>query len=396
VSDATTDRGTWRLVARRDFWVRLRERSFLVSTLINIAVISILVLARASNVATAGPSFDLGYMGSPAVARGTVALGEDAGIPIRVHEFSDVAAANAALRNGTVDAVVIGRELRGFEGVDPNLQRLVQASARNIAVTQLLDAHGVSQGERDAANDPTPLAVDVLQEAPPNRGQNSAIAFIAVLLLYGQLFGYGIWVASGVIEEKSSRVVEMLLSAIRARQLLLGKIVGIGVLGLAQLLVISGFALTLALATGAIDADLLKTALGTVGLVIGWFILGFAFYATLFAAAGSLVTRMEELQNVIVPINLTILVSFFISIGALQDPNGRLQVIASLLPTSSALAMPVRIVVGAATPWQVALSLFLLIGSTILLVPLAARLYSGAVLRTRGRVKIREAWRSAA
>src|SRR5262249_10959618 len=167
-----------------------------------------------------------------------------------------------------------------------------------------------------------------------------------------------------------------------ARQLLLGKIVGIGVLGLAQLLVISGFALTLALATNAIDPALFATALGTIGLVIGWFVLGFAFYATLFAAAGSLVTRMEELQNVIVPINLTILVSFFISIGALQDPTGRLQVIASLLPTSSALAMPVRIVVGAATPWQVALSLFLLVGSTIVLVPLAARLYSGAVLRT--------------
>jgi ABC-2 type transport system permease protein len=187
----------------------------------------------------------------------------------------------------------------------------------------------------------------------------------------------------------------MLLSAIRARQLLLGKIVGIGVLGLAQLVFIASFAIGLALVTGAIK-DVGATALGAVGLVIGWFILGFAFYATLFAAAGSLVTRMEELQNVIVPINLTILVSFFISIGALQDPNGRLQVIASLLPTSSALAMPVRIVLGAAPGWQIALSLTLLIGSTIMLVPLAARLYSGAVLRTRGRVKIREAWRSAA
>lgn len=396
MSDGTTDRGTWRLVARRDFWVRLRERSFLVSTLINIAVISILVLARASTAATAGPSFELGYVGSPAIANGAVALGQEAQIPIAVHAFPDASAADAALRNRSVDAVIIGNELRGFEGVDANLQKLVQASARNLAVTKLLDEHGVPQGQRDAANDPAPLTVDVLQEASPHKGENEAIAFIAVLLLYGQLFGYGIWVASGVIEEKSSRVVEMLLSAIRARQLLLGKIVGIGVLGLAQLLVISGFALTLALATGAIDPNLLKTALGTIGLVLGWFVLGFAFYATLFAAAGSLVTRMEELQNVIVPINLTILVSFFISIGALQDPNGRLQVIASLLPTSSALAMPVRIVVGAATPWQVVLSLVLLIGSTILLVPLAARLYSGAVLRTRGRVKVREAWRSAA
>ena len=395
---APTDRGTWRLVARRDFWVRLRERSFLVSTLINIAVISILVLARASNVATGGPSFDLGYVGSPEIAHGAVALGLSVQpkVEIQVHGFSDTPEADAALRNGSLDAVVIGDELRGFEGVDDTLRTLVQASARNLAVTKLLDEHGVSQAERDAANDPEPLTVDVLQFGAGHRSENGVIAFVAVLLLYGQLFGYGIWVASGVIEEKASRVVEMLLSAIRARQLLLGKIIGIGVLGLAQLLVISGFALTLALATGAIRTELFTTALGTIGLVIGWFILGFAFYATLFAAAGSLVTRMEELQNVIVPINLTILVSFFISIGALQDPNGRLQVLASLLPTSSALAMPVRIVVGAATPWQVALSLLLLIGSTVLLVPFAARLYSGAVLRTRGRVKIREAWRSAA
>src|SRR4029453_1055460 len=99
-------------------------------------------------------------------------------------------------------------------------------------------------------------------------------------------------------------------SAIRARQLLLGKIVGIGVLGLAQLLVISGFALTLALPTKAIPVDLFQTAIGTVGLVIGWFVLGFAFYATLFAAAGSLVTRREGLQKVIVPITLHILGCF--------------------------------------------------------------------------------------
>jgi ABC-2 type transport system permease protein len=390
-----TDRGTWRLVARRDFWVRIRERSFLISTLINIAVISILVLARASSVGGAGPSFDLGSVGSSSIAAGASQLGRDAQvpIPIEVHTFSDRAAADLALRNGSVDAVVIGDELIGFTGIPDVLSSLVQASARNAAVTGLLNEQHVPQSERDAANDPTPLTLAVLQPAPPHRSENAAVAFVGVLLLYGQLFGYGIWVASGVIEEKASRVVEMLLSAIRPKQLLLGKIIGIGTLGLAQLIVISSFAIGLAFATNAINVS--SSAFGAAGLVIGWFILGFAFYATLFAAAGSLVTRMEELQNVIVPINLTILVSFFISIGALQDPNGRLQVIASILPTSSALAMPVRIVLGAAPAWQIAVSLVALVGSTVLLVPFAARLYSGAVLRTRGRVRIREAWRSA-
>jgi len=395
VSSEPTDRGTWRLVARRDFWVRIRERSFLISTLINIAVISILVLPRASSAAGSGPSFGLGYVGSPSIATGASQLGHDARppIPIEVHAYSDQATANAALRDGSVDAVVVGDELIGFTDIPDVLSSLVQASARNAAVTALLDRHRVPQSERDAANDPTPLTLAVLQPTPPHRSENAAVAFVGVLLLYGQLFGYGIWVASGVIEEKASRVVEMLLSAIRPKQLLLGKIVGIGALGLAQLVVISSFAIGLAFATNAIDVS--PSAFGAAGLVIGWFILGFAFYATLFAAAGSLVTRMEELQNVIVPINLTILVSFFISIGALQDPNGRLQVIASILPTSSALAMPVRIVLGAAPAWQIAAALVALVGSTVLLVPFAVRLYSGAVLRTRGRVRIREAWRSA-
>ena len=395
MSSEPTDRGTWRLVARRDFWVRIRERSFLISTLINIAVISILVLARASSAVGSGPSFDLGSVGSSSIATGASQLGHDAQppIPIQLHAFPDRAAANAALRDGSVDAVVVGNELIGLTDIPDVLSSLVQASARNAAVTALLDRHHVAQNERDAANDPTPLTLAVLQPTPPHRSENAAVAFVGVLLLYGQLFGYGIWVASGVIEEKASRVVEMLLSAIRPKQLLLGKIIGIGTLGLAQLIVISSFAIGLAFATNAIDVS--SSAFGAAGLVIGWFILGFAFYATLFAAAGSLVTRMEELQNVIVPINLTILVSFFISIGALQDPNGRLQVIASILPTSSALAMPVRIVLGAAPAWQVAVSLVALVGSTILLVPFAARLYSGAVLRTRGRVRIREAWRSA-
>jgi ABC-2 type transport system permease protein len=201
------------------------------------------------------------------------------------------------------------------------------------------------------------------------------------------------WVATGVSEEKASRIVEMLLSCIRPQQLLAGKIIGIGVLGLAQLVTIAGFAIVLALATGTDVVP--SSAIWAALLVIGWFILGYAFYASLFAAAGSLVSRMEELQNVIVPINLTILVSFIISIGSLQDPNSTLAVVASILPVSAALAMPVRIVLGAATGWQIALSLVLLIGSAVALVPVGARLYSGAVLRTGSRVKLRDAWRAA-
>ena len=389
------DRGTWQLIAARDFWVRLRERSFLISTLLNVGVISILVLARASGGFSGAPSFDLGTVGGTdvvAVADGAASLG-GTDITVRVHPYPDRAAADAALMDGSIDAVVTGTQLYGLQSVDTRLQALVQTSAHQAAVDAVLAKHHVPEAQREAVSQTDPLALGALQPAPPDQQNNAAVAFIGVLLLYGQLFGYGLWVATGVIEEKASRIVEMLLSAVRPKQLLAGKIIGIGVLGLAQLITIAGFAICLALVTGThlVHASAIWAAL----LVIGWFILGYAFYASLFAAAGSLVSRMEELQNVIVPINLTILVSFIISIGSLQDPNSTLAVVASILPVSAALAMPVRIVLGAATGWQIALSLTLLIGSAIALVPIGARLYAGAVLRTGSRVKLRDAWRAA-
>ncbi len=392
---SAADRGAWRLVAVRDFWVRLRERSFLISTLLNVAVISILVLARASGGIGGPPSFDLGVVGDAdviAIADEAVQRAGSAQITLRVHEYPTYAESEAALRAGQVDAVLTAGRITGLQGIDQTLLALVQTSAHAEAVDAVLEEHHVPAAQREAASNDEPLEAGVLEAPPPHRQDNAAIAFIGVLLLYGQLFGYGLWVATGVIEEKSSRIVEMLLSAIRPRQLLAGKIIGIGVLGLCQLVAIAGFAIGLGLATGAVDVP--GTAIAAAALVLGWFVLGYAFYASLFAAAGSLVTRIEELQNVIVPINLTILVSFIISVGSLQDPNSTLAVVASILPVSAALAMPVRIVLGAAPGWQIALSLTLLIGSAVALVPVGARLYEGAVLRTGSRVKLREAWRA--
>jgi len=393
---SAADRGTWRLIAVRDFWVRLRERSFLISTLLNLTVISILVLLRASGGFGGTPSFDLGVVGGSsveAVANGAAAQAAHGHVTIRVHTYPDQTAAVTALQDGSIDAFMTETQLVGLTSVDGQLQAFVQTSAHQAAVDAVFAEHHVPESEQEAASNDHPLSLEALRPAPPDRDSNAGVAFIGVLLLYGQLFGYGLWVATGVIEEKSSRIVEMLLSAIRPQQLLAGKIIGIGVLGLAQLITIAGFAIGLALATGS--GVVPSTAIWTALLVIGWFILGYAFYASLFAAAGSLASRMEELQNVIVPINLTILVSFIISIGSLQDPNSTLAIVASILPVSSALAMPVRIVLGAATGWQIALSLTLLIGSAVALVPVGARLYAGAVLRTGSRVKLREAWRAA-
>jgi ABC-2 type transport system permease protein len=398
---AVTDRGMWRVVAARDFWVRLRDKGFVISTMITLSVLSVFILIRAY---TGGAdSFQLGYVGDRVVADRVAALADRSGIEVSVVGFDDPGRADDALRDGGVDAVLLGglddvragtASLRVLRDPPELLDQLVQGAAIGLRIDAALSEAGVPDATVQQLKDQHPIDASAALPPDPDRASKAAVAFVAVLLLYGQLFGYGVWVATGVIEEKNSRVVEVLLSAIRARQLMAGKIAGIGVLGLLQLILIAIFAITLASVTGAIDLP--SDSFSAAALTVGWFVLGFAFYAAMFAVAGALVSRMEELQNAIVPINLLIFASFLISIGALQDPDSTIARVASLLPISSALAMPVRMVLGSATAWEIVASLALVVGSTALLIPLAGRVYAGAVLRTGAKVKLRDAWRAAA
>jgi ABC-2 type transport system permease protein len=397
---APTDRGMWRVVAARDFWVRLRDKGFVISTAITLTILSVFILLRAYG---GGPgSFDLGYVEDRSVADRVAAFADRAGVEVSVVGFPDRLGADAALRAGRVDAVLDGglddvREgtatLRVLRSPPGTLDEIVQAAAIGIRIDGVLAEADVGEATARGLEDRHPVDASPILPPDPNRDAKAAVAFVAVLLLYGQLFGYGVWVATGVIEEKSSRVVEVLLSAIRARQLMAGKIAGIGGLGLVQLVFIAAFALGLAGVTGAVELP--ADSLSAVALTLGWFVLGFAFYATLFAVAGALVSRMEELQNAIVPINLVVFAAFFISVGAVQDPDSTIARVASLLPISSALAMPVRMVLGSATAGEVVASLAIVIGSTAILIPLAGRVYAGAILRTGAKVKLRDAWRAA-
>ena len=126
-----------------------------------------------------------------------------------------------------------------------------------------------------------------------------------------------------------------------------------------------------------------------------WFVLGFALYAGLFAMAGVLVSRQEDVQSTTTPLTMAIILSFLLVFPALDDPSGGLARIASLVPFSSPLVMPGRVALGEAGPVEIALSLVLLVGTIVLLVPLVARVYEGAVLRMGRPLKLVEAWRAA-
>jgi ABC-2 type transport system permease protein len=197
----------------------------------------------------------------------------------------------------------------------------------------------------------------------------------------------------GVVEEKSSRVVEVLLSAIRARHLLTGKVIGLGLLGLGQLFTVVTLGLVAATAVGAIEVD--GDVIAAAALALVWFVVGYAFYACLFACAGALVPRQEELQSVTTPLTLVLLISFFISFGAPSDPDGTLAHVTAFIPMTAPIVMPARIALGEAPMGEVMAAIVVTLGAAAALIPLAGRIYSGAVLRTGSAVKLREAWQSA-
>ena len=223
--------------------MRLRDKGFVISTGITITVLSIFILIRAY---ASGPdSFDLAVVGDRVVADRAAAIADRAGIEVSVVVLPDDRAAEEALRAGRVDAVLIGdrqdvlegtARLRVLRGAPSLLDQVVQAAAIAERIDDALADAGASDAAIEALQDQHPVDAVAILPPDPDRDAKAAVALAAVLILYGQLFGYGVWVATGVIEEKSSRVVEVLLSTIRARQLMAGKIAGIGALGSLQLI----------------------------------------------------------------------------------------------------------------------------------------------------------------
>ena len=385
-------RQVWAIVSRREFVERARDRGFLISTAITLAIlVGVLVVSSLFN---RGTRFDLAVVGdeSRAIGEQVVAAADALAIDVTMLSFPDEEAATAAVRDGGADAALLDAD-RIVVKSDPDEQLVgvIQAVSIRARSQEALEGAGLSDAEVQAALNQPPLPVDALEPRDAAQRENSAVAFIGVIALYGQLFAYGYWVAAGVVEEKSSRVVEVLLATVRPSQLLRGKILGIGVLGLLQLLLIGVVGLVTARLVGSLEFP--SGAVATIGVVLVWFVLGYFFYAGLFAVAGSIVTRQEDLQTTMTPLTLIIVASFFVGINAVSDPSSTLAAVASFLPPSAPLVMPTRIVLGEASPAEALLSAAITIGATIALVPIATKVYSRAVLRP-GRVKIRQVLRA--
>ncbi len=381
------------LVAIRDFKERVMSRAFQFSTGLTILLVIAVIVAPSFFDSVGGVQWTIGTVGEvdPAMVEQVTATAPIADVTVDSTAFDDLAAAETALEDGDVDIVVAPGQIVVNDATDPTLMALVDASLMAAGALDRAATLGLSPG--DLADLLTgDYEIRKIGADGTGEASNRAFAFGATVFLFISIITYGQWILIGVIEEKTNRVVEVVLGAVRPHTLLAGKILGIGVLGLAQLIVVGGIALVGLRIQDAFDVP---TATAAIALaVFVWFVLGFAFYATAYAAAGSLVSRQEEAQNVAFPMTILLMIGYFVASFSLAGENTVLR-IASLLPPFAPMTMPMRMASGEASVWELTLSLTLMVCAVYLLIRLAGKIYSGALLRSGAKVKLRDAWRAA-
>ncbi|RBY77955.1 ABC transporter permease [Blastococcus sp. TF02-09] len=374
-----------RLVAGREIATRIRDKGFIISSIVILLVIVGAVLVQVLT----GSGEDqrrVGLVGGDAALVGALeAQGEALDVDVEVVEFDDAAAARTAVDEEDVDGALLAGddELLVHESAGGTLEAIVQGAVGQLAVAEQLTDAGIGQ------LDVPEVAVTALDADAAADQQQVVAAIFGVVILYSLLILFGQFIAQGVVEEKSSRVVELLLATMRPWQLLAGKILGLGLLALGQIVAIGVVAVGAALAFDVVDVP--GDLISTVAIVIAWFVLGYAWYAAVFAVAASLVSRQEDLATVLMPTSMVLIVAFFIGIQAASDPGGLLARVTSYVPGLSPLVMPVRQAAGEVAAWEIALAVALMLVAIVLVVRVGGRVYSGALLRTGGKIKLREA-----
>jgi ABC-2 type transport system permease protein len=380
-----------RLVARREVVERSREKSFLVSTGLTLLIVLGVVLVPPALGLGDPPTYRVAFASAAQEATDAARqAAEQLDVDLEVVE-AEPGPARRSVADGELDAYVEPERIVVDEQLDPELEQVLQSASRQVRAASALEDAGLDAEAVARAQAVPPLAVDALDPPDPDADARRGIVSVGTFVLYGQLLGYGFWVATGIVEEKSSRVVEVLLATVRPRALLAGKVLGIGLLAIAQLLLVALLGVAASAVSGLVDIG--SSAVGPVLMLLGWFVLGFAFYACLFAAGAARVSRQEDLQAVTTPGTLLVLASFFASFSVSDSPDSTAGRVLGLLPPFSALVAPVRAVGGSAAEWEAPVAVALMLLAVAGLIVLAARVYEGSVLRMGGTVGLREALR---
>lgn len=387
-------RQAW-LVALREMRERSRSRGFQAG-LVAMLIAVIAMIALPAMLDTGRSARDVGLTGAaPAELSAAIrGQGDVTGTTVRVHQYRDLAAGEKAVRDEEVDVLVVdARRLEWRSEPDEQLQAIVTGAIQLVAVQERAAAVGIDPDDLLALVAPVPVeSIEIGLAAGRSPDDGTAAILITALLLMA-IFLYGNLVLTGVVDEKSSRVVEVLLARMPARNLLAGKVAGIGLLGFAQFAVTALAALVATLVVDGVDIPAVDG--GVLAWVVLWFVLGYALYAMAYGALGSLASRTEDAQSAAGPVGYVLVGGYwaaFLSVS--EDPDGTWSTLLSLFPVTAPFAMPGRIALGSVTWWEPLLAVLLTLAAIAGLVALAGRVYTNAILHSGPTLRLREAWRS--
>jgi ABC-2 type transport system permease protein len=381
------------LVAGREIRERVRGRVFQVVTVILFGVVTAaVVIPTLHDRTTARQRVGVAASSAPLDAE-LQGLAKSVGLSVELVRGLHMSRARAALSAGRLDMVVDGtRKLLVKDSVSAAdtsaWARYVRAVSVTLGAQRAFSQAGLTPQQAATVARAKPVPVESIQPGKKPRTTAEATALIGVILIFVVLTQYLTWTLMGVMEEKASRVVEVLLATVRPIQLLAGKVIGIGAVALAQAVALAAFALVLAEAVGS------SLVHGAAPLVIAatfaWLVLGYAFYSWVYAAAGSLAERQDQVQSLALPLSAPLIFGYLVSLLGVSSGNASLLVkVLAYLPPTAPFAMPTLIGFGEATWWQFLLSVVATLVCTIGVALVAARVYRTAVLQTGGRVRLR-------
>jgi ABC-2 type transport system permease protein len=385
-----------RLVTKRELNTRLRTTSFVVGTAVILGVFVGYFLLQATLLSGSGHS-KIGLTGqATGISDQLKTVAQQLGRDLETVTVTSAEEGRNQVERGDLDALLSGSASALQVLVKSDLDTQLHAALNSIARQQVLNAKlleaGLDAPQVLTAISTTTVTVTSITPPEPEKDQRLVIGLVVVFLLYLSIATYGTLVAQGIVEEKSSRVAELLLSTVRPWQLRLGKLLGLGLAGLIQLVVLACAGLGMATATGtpALSGVTISTVLW--GLL--WYVLGFFLYATIFAGAGSLVSRQEDVQSVVTPVLIVLIVSFLVGLSLLlRSPGGTVSTALSLVPLLSPVLMPGRIAAGSVPDLQVGLSIVFTLTAIALVTWLGGRIDQNALLRKGSRVKLRDVLR---
>ena len=403
-------RRTWTLI-RREYLQRVRNKWFLFATF----SVPLLMLA-----ATLLPGFLAGRSQTRPVVVGVVDR-THSGLELRLSDLllSDSILVRSFQPDAAVDDLLTLRAALGDDraeislpadaylvfprdvaaGADPGLVemgdlggriRQIRVAAEDVVHWHRLRESGLESGEASIAL--APVSLDVLPFDPSEaRGEIfQVIGFVFAMMLYVMFLVYGQMVARGVLEEKTSDIVEILVSSVRPREMMLGKIVGIGGVGLTQVgiwavvgAILSRFGL------GGQLGDLIGLGIELAGFAFPWsillfgflyFVLGYLMYSAMFAAAGAMLTSEQDIQQVLIPVMMPIIIPIIIMPAVVDTPDVMWVQVLSLIPVFSPILMPVRISVIPVPLWQNLAAIGLLLVAVWIMAWTAGRIYRVGIL----------------